>query len=53
MGKFLQRDNIVRSSISPVRTYSTSFENRDFFSPIWPTVHMHISGEHGHRKNAS
>ena len=31
MSKFLQRDNIVRTSISPVRTYPIFFENRELF----------------------
>ena len=50
MGKFLQMDNIVRTSISPVRTYPIFFENRDFFPPLLPMVNIHVSGENNHRK---
>ena len=47
MGKFLQRDNIVRTSISPVRTFPIFcfvclfFKDRDYFSPVWSTVRPH------------
>ena len=44
MGKFLQRDNIVRTSISPVRTFPIFvlfvclfLKDRDYFSPVWST----------------
>ena len=36
MSKFLQRDNIVRTSISPVRTYPIFFENRELFLRFFP-----------------
>ena len=49
MGKFLQRDNIVRTSISPVRTFpifalffGLFFKDRDYFSPVWSTVRPHV-----------
>ena len=48
MGKFLQRDNIVRTSISPVRTFPIFvlfvclfFKDRDYFSPVWSTERPH------------
>ena len=48
MGKFLQRDNIFRTSISPVRTFPIFvlfvclfFKDRDYFSSVWSTVRPH------------
>ena len=58
MGKFLQRDNIVRTSISLVRTFPIFFCLFVYFLKTeimflrfgLPYVHMHVSSKNGHRK---